>query len=38
MNERILELLGSGYTTREVAAILDVPFELVLWVETEKLK
>lgn len=38
MNERILELLQSGYATREVANILDVPFEQVLWVETEKLR
>lgn len=35
MNERILELLRSGYTTREVARILDVPYHIVLKVETE---
>lgn len=32
---QIKELLSSGYTTREVALILDIPFEVVLKVETE---
>ena len=33
---RIKELLDSGYATREVAKILNVPFQYVLWVETER--
>ncbi len=32
----VIELLGSGYTTHEVARILDIPFHVVLWIETEK--
>ena len=35
MEWQILELLRSGYTTREVANILDVSFHVVLKVETE---
>jgi hypothetical protein len=35
MDERIRELISSGYTTREVALILNVPFEIVLKIETE---
>lgn len=33
---RIRELLDSGYNTREVANILDIPFHVVLKIETEK--
>jgi hypothetical protein len=32
---QISELLGSGYTAREVALMLDVPFQWVILVETE---
>jgi DNA-binding CsgD family transcriptional regulator len=35
MTEKIKELLSSGYTTREVALILDIPYQIVLKVETE---
>lgn len=35
MNDRIKMLLDSGYSTRDVALMLDIPFEHVLWVETE---
>ena len=39
MNERmkwqISELLSSGYTAHEVTRILDVPFQWVIFVETE---
>ena len=33
---RISELLSSGYTSHEVARILDIPFQWVLFVETER--
>jgi hypothetical protein len=35
MNWRISELLSSGYTSHEVARILDIPFQWVVFVETE---
>jgi len=35
VTEKIKELLSSGYTTREVALMLDIPFQIVLKVETE---
>ncbi len=35
VTEKIKELLSSGYTTREVAWMLDIPFQIVLKVETE---
>ena len=35
VKENIKELLSSGYTTREVAWMLDIPFQIVLKVETE---
>jgi hypothetical protein len=33
---RIAELLGSGYDAHQVAKILDVPFQWVVFVETER--
>ena len=35
VTEKIKELLSSGYTTREVAWMLDITFQIVLKVETE---
>lgn len=35
MTWKVLELLNSGYSTRAVAQILEIPFEIVLKIETE---
>lgn len=35
MTWKVLELLNSGYSARAVAQILELPFEVVLKIETE---